>query len=408
MICPSIEDKIKGVALEMGFDQFGITKPDSLEAGESHLQKWIDAGRHGEMKYLENFSARRKNFFEQFGDAKSVIVLGVNYYSTEVASSPAAPRNDDKDKAIPDETTKNTVIARSVATKQSQLGRIARYAQGLDYHEVIARKHQELIARLQETLTLDFKAKSCVDIQPIPERYAAVQAGLGFVGKHTGLLNSKFGPWLFLSEIVTDLDLREDLPASGNCGTCNHCQSACPTGALDQDYNIDARLCIAYLTIEHKGVIPRELRPKIKDWVFGCDACLDVCPFGSKSKETNWKELRPESGKGPNLDFDELFEIKSNSEYEKRFKGTAILRANRKQMLRNACIVLGNSKSEAALPYLEKALAHEAPLVRLHAAWAVGQISHARANSLLQSSLLKEEDEAVRSEIQTALNSIQH
>ena len=364
----------------MGFDQVGITTPAALSEGEQAIETWVQEGRHGDMRYLEDFQARREKFFSGFDDAKSVIVLGVNYYSKNEGQGAG-------DKG------------------QELKGRVARYAWGKDYHEVIRQKHRELIDRLTELAGDKLQARSCVDSQPIPERFAATQAGLGFIGKHTGMLNQKFGPWLFLSEIVTNLELEEDMPSAGDCGTCSHCQKVCPTGALDQDYKMDARLCIAYLTIEHKGVIPRELRPKIKDWIFGCDECLQVCPFTSKTKETRWTEFKPETGFGEWLDLDELFQIASNSQHERKFQGTALRRANRKQLLRNACIVLGNSHKKEALPYLEKALRDPAPIVRLHAAWGLGQIPYPEARVLLSLRQPVEPDIDVLAEIDTSLKS---
>lgn len=363
---------IKSLTQELGFDEVGVTRPASLKEGEQAIHDWVREGRHGSMKYLEDFQRRRERLYREFPDAKSVIVLGVNYYSH---NSP--------------HTTHNGL-----------LGRIARYAWGLDYHKVIRKRHEEFIEQLSQGVGSGFRAQSCIDTQPIPERFAAVKAGLGFIGKHTNLLSRRFGPWLFLSEIVTNLELEEDLPAEGDCGTCSHCQAVCPTGALDQDYRIDARKCIAYLTIEHKGVIPCELRPKIKDWIFGCDECLAVCPFTSKQKETTWKEFTPpvsfphdfrrESsdtgsptkpfgddighGVGEFVSLDDLFNLPSQGAYEKRFKNTALLRASRKQMLRNACIVLGNSGRAEAIPYLEKALNDPSPPVREHAAWGLEQL----------------------------------
>ncbi|MBI3313610.1 MAG: tRNA epoxyqueuosine(34) reductase QueG, partial [Candidatus Omnitrophica bacterium] len=264
---PDFKAVIKKLAQEMGFDKVGITHPALLEEGERALESWVHEGRHGSMKYLENFSKRKQRFYEGMPDAKSVIVLGVNYYSkNEIASSASPPRNDSE------------VVIASERSERSNLafkGRVARYAWGKDYHEVIRKKHESFIRQLKKNLGKDFRAVSCVDTQPIPERFAAVQAGFGFIGKHTVLLNQKFGPWFFLSEIVTNLELEEDINhEEGNCGTCNHCQTVCPTGALDKDYEIDARRCIAYLTIEHKGVIDRALRPFVKDWIFGCDECL--------------------------------------------------------------------------------------------------------------------------------------
>ncbi len=380
-----LESRIKNLAHEIGFDEVGITKPSSLVPGERAIKQWVAEGRHGSMKYLEDFGRRREKFFSDFPDAKSILVLGVNYFTGERKTSRTNP---------------------SEKTERFR-GRVARYAWGRDYHVVIREKHERLMDRLKEILGPDFRAKSCVDTQPIPERFAAVQAGLGFLGKHTGLLRQRFGPWLFLSEIVTNLDLEEDLPARGDCGTCSDCQSVCPTGALDQDYKMDARRCIAYWTIEHKGVIPHEMRSKIRDWIFGCDECLMVCPFTSKQRESSWGEFEPGAGPGEWIDFRELFEISSNRVYEKKYRGTALLRANRKQMLRNACIVLGNSGREEAIPYLEKAIVDFSPLVRLHAAWALGELPFPKAEELLRNRILKESDPQVREEVVSALNRLQ-
>ncbi len=365
----SLSRLIQEEAQSLCFDTSGITSFSGLKPGEEALLAWTREGRHGGMKYLEDFEKRKEIFFSDFRDAKSVLVLGVNYYQ-KGDYSPGPLK-----------------------------GRVARYAWGRDYHQVIGEKHKALIERMKGFCGPGFKAKSCVDIQPVPEKFAASRAGLGFVGKNTLLLSRQFGPWLFLSEIVTNLELEEDAPEPADCGTCKACQVICPTGALDQDYKIDARLCIAYLTIEHKGVIPRELRPKIKDWVFGCDECLTGCPFDSRAKQSTWAEFSPQQGPGPGIDLGELFDIQSNSAYEKKFSNTAVSRAGRKQMLRNACIVLGNSGKASAIPYLQKGLADAAPLVRLHAAWGLGQIPGDPAAQILQSCLKTESDPQVRNEI---------
>lgn len=370
---------IQRLASAKGFDAVGIVKPVSLEAGERALAQWVSEGRHGSMKYLENYRTRRERFEKEFGEIKSLIVLGVNYYS---------------------ETT-------SLGQGALLSGRVARYARGRDYHAVIEARQQSLIRELCAELGDGFKAKSCVDTQPIAERSAAIMAGLGFGGKHTGLLNAKFGPWLFLSEIATNLDLPEDAPSSGTCGTCNYCQTACPTGALDEDYRMDARRCIAYLTIEHKGSIAKNLRSYVKDWVFGCDECLAVCPFTSKSEQTQWNELMPEAGVGEFLDIEALFSIQSNGDYEKRFVGTALLRAGRKQMMRNACLVLGNSGRPEAIPLLIRALSDRAALVRGHAAWGLGCFTNKDALQALNQRLAVEEDAEVIQEIMAAAQGIQ-
>ncbi len=366
--------QIKQLAAQMGFDVVGITRPQDLVEGERAIEAWVGEGRHGSMQYLEDYKKRRDRFYSGVAELKSVLVLGVNYYSPSANETP-----------------------------QHLAGRVARYAWGKDYHQVIRQKHEALIEALQKSIGLSFQARSCVDIQPLPERFAAVQSGLGFIGKNTMLLSQKYGPWLFLSEIITNLELEEDAPFEGDCGTCAKCQKVCPTGALDEDYRIDARLCIAYLTIEHKGVIPRELRPKIKGWVFGCDECLTVCPFTSKSKETRWPEFRPESGTGEWLVLEQLFEIGSNSMHERTFENTALLRANRKQLLRNACIVLGNSGKREAIPLLVKAMSDQAALVRLHAAWALGQLPFDEAKTVLKRFQRTEIDAQVSAEISVAI-----
>ena len=390
----SLTSQIKQLAAELGFDQVGITRPESLEEGERAICDWVAEGKHGDMKYLEEFTARRERFFKDFPGAKSVIVLGVNYY-TKSMSSP----ND----SIGDPGGDSRFRGNGKALQ----GKVARYAWGKDYHEVIRKKHAVFLEKLKILAGGDFRAISCVDTQPIPERYAAMKAGLGFLGKHTGVLSQEFGPWLFLSEIITDLELEEDLPASGDCGSCDHCQKICPTGALNEDYSIDARLCIAYLTIEHKGVIPHELRPQIKDWIFGCDECLAVCPFTSKSRESGWSELGPSEGVGERLAMDAVFEIGSNREYEHYFSKTALLRTNRKQMLRNACIVLGNSGLPEALPYIKKALADASGLVRLHAAWALGRLKIPTAKVILQEFRRLESDPLVLQEMDLTLKELE-
>lgn len=368
---------IKKQAVACGFDTVGIVKPEPLEDSVQALAGWVAEGRHGSMKYLEEFHERRSRFLREFGEVRSLIVLGVNYYSRDPAP-----------------------------TAEGMNGRVARYAWGRDYHRVIAEKHAELIDILSREAGPDFRARSCVDTQPVPERSAAIQAGMGFAGKHTGLLNQRYGPWLFLSEIATNWDLPGGEPESGNCGTCSHCQTVCPTGALDQDYRMDARRCISYLTIEHKGFIARDLRPHIKDWLFGCDECLVICPFTSKSKETGWAEFRPEAGTGPFLVIEDLFKIRSNGDYEKKFRGTALLRAGRKQMLRNACLVLGNSGRPEAVPLLLQALQDPAPLVRGHAVWALARLSGPGVREAIEALQAREEDSDVLEEIRAALKDL--
>lgn len=308
--------QIKSLALSLGFDVCGITDARRLPEEEEKLRLWLREGRHGGMNYLEDFEARAGKFWENFPDAKSTIVVGVNYYST-----------------------KRVVTGRQ---EVRPLGRVARYAWGKDYHRVIGKRLEIFRDELSKLAGRPIRADICVDTKPLLERSLAERAGLGFIGKQSQLLNPKFGPWLFLAELVTNLALEADLPYIGSCGRCTICIDECPTEAILPEGGIDARRCIAYLTIEHKGEIAGDLQPLMGGWVFGCDICLQVCPYASKGKETNWTELKAEAGFGPELDLVKLLEISSNRVYEKNFVGTAILRARRKQLVRNAKIVLKN------------------------------------------------------------------
>lgn len=318
--------EIKSLAASLGFDACGITPAGPLPAAEEKLKLWLREGRHGGMKYLEDFESRAKRFWENFPEAKSIIVVGVNYYSKNNFTPPH-----------PDPLPQG---GRGEEVK----GRVARYAWGKDYHRVIGKRLGGFRDRLNELTGRSLRVEICVDTKPLLERSLAQRAGLGFIGKQSQLLSPKFGPWLFLAELVTDLELEPDTPFVGSCGTCRICIDECPTEAIRPEGGIDARRCIAYLTIEHKGEIPEPLRPLIGDWVFGCDICLQVCPYTAKSKEGDWPQLKRESGFGEHLDLLKLFKIPSNRAYEKYFEGTAITRSRRKQLLRNAAIVLENLK----------------------------------------------------------------
>ncbi len=317
--------QIKSLAQSLGFDACGIvflgrnTKP--LPEDLERLKEWVAQGFHGTMKYLEDFETRAQKFWENFPEAKSIIVVGVNYYSHPHPSPCLTGRQ---------------------ALSGGERGKVARYAWGKDYHRVIGKRLEELRERISEIAGQKIRAEICVDTKPLPERSLAQKAGLGFIGKQSQLLSPKFGPWLFLAELVTDLELEADIPYVGSCGACRICIDACPTAAIREEGNIDARRCISYLTIENKKEIPESLKPLLGDHVFGCDICLDVCPYASKGKDTKWNELRPESGKGASLDLLKILEIPSNRSYEKEFSGTAILRANRKRLARNAFAVMKN------------------------------------------------------------------
>ena len=347
-------DEIKSLAESFGFDACGITRAEPVPEAEKRLKSWLEEGSHGTMKYLENFEARAKKFWESFPEAKSIIVVGVNYYSNHPVIASTAKRGEaipsiiflSKDRDSPRGAISSKIASASLESPPRNdahpVGRVARYAWGKDYHGVIRKRLEEFREKLCEMAGREIRAEICVDTKPLLERSIAQKAGLGFIGKQSQLLNPKFGPWLFLAELVTDLELEPDTPFIGSCGTCRICIDECPTQAIRPEGGIDARRCIAYLTIEHKGEIAENLRPLVGDWVFGCDICLEVCPYSSKAKETQWPELAAESGQGPFLDLLKLFQIPSNRTYKREFEGRAILRANRKQLRRNAEIVLQN------------------------------------------------------------------
>ncbi|MBI1977716.1 MAG: tRNA epoxyqueuosine(34) reductase QueG [Candidatus Omnitrophica bacterium] len=362
------KERVKALAQEIGFHACGVTLPKSIPEAEETFEAWRKQGKHGEMKYLEDYQVRRKQFWGRFSQARSVIVLGVNYFSSQTVPGTVAKKGTDY-------SLSPFSVARNVPGTDSNLtGRIARYAWGRDYHQVISERLELLKTRLRQEVGRELFFESAVDTKPLLERTLAQRAGLGFMGKQTQLLSLQFGPWLFLAELITDLELEPDQPFQGSCGTCRLCIDECPTDAIDESGTIDARICIAYLTIEHKGEIPEALRPKIGNWVFGCDECLNVCPYTAKQKETSWEELKAQEGFGPELHLLELFEIKSNGAYEKHFSESPISRANRKQLLRNACVVLGNLGREEATPYLKKALEDSSDLVREYAEWAIKRI----------------------------------
>jgi epoxyqueuosine reductase len=280
-------------------------------------------------------------------------------------------------------------------------GRIARYAWGRDYHRVLEKKLRALCRWLEERVP-GGRARPYVDYGPLAERAYAARAGIGWVGKNTNLLTPGLGSWTLLAEVITSVPLEPDHPLRKSCGRCIRCLAACPTGALTGPYVLDNRLCISFQTIEQRGPIPRALRPLLGDWLFGCDVCQDVCPvptahavpplpeFGAPSLEDAAPALLP------------LLELDETA-FRLRFAGRAVLRAKREGLLRNVCVVLGNIAGEEAVPALVRALADPVPLVRGHAAWALGRIGGPRARDALAAARRREMDPWVHEEIVAAL-----
>ena len=281
-------------------------------------------------------------------------------------------------------------------------GRISRYAFGSgDYHDVIHDKLRQLIAALRE-LAPTAAARGVVDTAPLLEREFAQLAGLGWVGKHTLLINKPAGSYFFLAALLTDQELVPDEPfAADHCGTCRACLDACPTAAFPQPYVLDATRCISYLTIELRGPIPAELRGGMGEWLFGCDVCQEVCPWNQRPEPAGEPAFQPAAGSNP-VDLIGLLALDDEG-FRRRFRQTPLWRAKRRGILRNAAIVLGNQRAEAALPALVRALRDAEPLVRGAAAWALGRIGGESARQALTERAAIEQERDVQAEIAAAL-----
>ena len=258
-------------------------------------------------------------------------------------------------------------------------GLIARYARHADYHDVLAEPLKQLTAFINELGGSDTRSLWYVDTGPLLERDLAQRAGLGFVGKHTNLISRQLGNWFFLAEIITTLDLAPDAPERNRCGSCVRCITACPTQAITAPFQLDARLCISYLTIELKGSIPVELRPAIGNRIYGCDDCLAACPWNKFAKDA--RLMKPHAR--ADLASPDLLELLAldDAAFKQRFAGTPMLRTKRRGVLRNVCVALGNTGDPSALPSLHRAASDAEPLIAEHARWAIDQIESREAET---------------------------
>jgi len=313
-----LTQKIFDQARALGFDAVGIAAADDLEQDAHALSQWLDQGRNAGMTYMAREPHRRSRPKTVLPNAKSVIVLAMNY-SQEIPSGEGG----------------------GTAGRAPTTGRVSRYAWGRDYHPVIESRLSQLEAFIRDMAGAGTDCRSYVDHGPVLEKAFARQAGIGFVGKNTLLITEAFGSWVFLSVILTTLELDPGPARISECGSCHACLDACPTGALVAPYQLDANRCISYLTIENKGTIPEALIPKLNGWVFGCDICQEVCPYNARSKPTTTKEYRPDQGVGPWLDLKKVLEIASDQAFQVAFKGTPLLRPKRAGLQRNAKGLLG-------------------------------------------------------------------
>ena len=367
---------VKDCALQAGFDLVRITTADDFSSDrEAALQRIGDGLMDGLPWYTADRVRRGASPQALLPGARSIVCLALNYFPQEVANEEGNAGSGER-------------------------GKIARYARGKDYHRLMKRRMRKLTLELEERLGQQFSARWYVDDGPTLDRAAAARAGLGWFGKNSNVLTPELGSWVFLGQIITDLELEPDPPLKKSCGDCVRCIEACPTGAIIAPYVIDNSKCISYLTIENRGPIPVELRPQMLDWVFGCDICQEVCPVNRKEEPTG----EPAFSRRDMAAVD-LVEILGLSEqgFRERFGGTPVMRAKRTGLQRNACVALGNLKSIAAVPALARALLENEPLVRGHAAWALGEIGGAEAVTFLERADLEEIDGVVRGEIASAL-----
>lgn len=359
-----VRTQIVTLARELGFDLCRFARADAPEHA-TQFRDWLDRGEGGEMTYLARNAEKRCDPQQVLPEAKTVIVLALNYFQGEAVAGAVSAADSVAAGASPGNPPK---IAAATAAPTSA-GRIARYAWGDDYHGLIEKK----LAVLDDFLRRYSGTQKCyVDTGPMLERDHAAAAGVGWHGKSTMLLNRQLGTWFFLAEILTTLEFAPDPPQKNYCGRCTRCIDACPTGAITAPHQVDARRCISYLTIELKGSIPVGLRPMIGDRIYGCDDCLDACPwnrFAKVSRETAFA-MRREVAAMKLRDYLSL----DAEKFRRLFRDSPVKRTKRRGLLRNVCVALGNVGTKDDLPALEKAAADAEPLIAEHAQWAIGRI----------------------------------
>ncbi len=341
---PVVKTRILQRAIDLGFDACRFTSARAPESA-ANFERWIAEGMHGEMAWLARNAVKRVEPQQVLPGARSVVVLAASYSSDEKNLSQCG---------------------------EGTAGEIARYARHDDYHDVLAEPLKRLSHFIDELGGAGTRSLWYVDTGPILERDLAQRAGLGFIGKHTNLIGRTLGNWFFLAEILTTLELEPDAPEKNRCGTCTRCIIACPTEAIVAPFQLDARRCISYLTIELKGSIPVEFRRAIGNRIYGCDDCLAACPWNKfASKGRLMKQHARTDLAAPDLLH--LLAL-DDAGFKQRFAGTPMLRTKRRGILRNVCVALGNVGDATALPSLEKAGRDSEPLIAEHARWAIEQI----------------------------------
>ncbi len=363
-----IKPEIRKRALEIGFDAVGFAPADQPQEAGERLKAFVDAGYHGDMGWMPETYERRRHPQALWPEARSVIVLAQNY----------GPEDDPLE-----------------ILEQTERGSISVYARHRDYHDLVKKRLKQLARWMHESL--DCGVKVFVDTAPVMEKPLAESAGIGWQGKHTNLLSRDLGNWFFLGEVFTTLELSSDMPEKEHCGSCRACLDICPTNAFPAPFQLDARRCISYLTIEHKGHIPEELRKPMGNRIYGCDDCLAICPWNKFAQETQEEKLRPrEDLKGPSLAYLASLDDTSFREF---FSGSPIKRTGRNRFMRNVLIAVGNSGRSDMTPHAAQHLEDTSPLVRAMAVWALLQLLPLEEfKSLRQQYLPQEEDPDVMME----------
>lgn len=350
----SLETAIKEQAHALGFELAGFAAATPAD-GFDRLRAWLDQGHAGEMAYMHHQAEARRHPASILPDVRGIVMVGMNYKPAEAIPVPS----------------------------DQPAGRVARYARGADYHDVLRDRLDQLLAWLQARRH-DCRGRGVVDTAPLLERDFARRAGLGWFGKNTMLLDKRLGSYFFLGALLTNLELQPDPPhEASHCGTCTACLDACPTQAFVAPGVLDSRRCISYLTIELRGPVPEEMRPGLGDWVFGCDVCQEVCPWNRKAPAATEPAFAARADLEP-VDPAELLGL-SEEAFRQRFRGTALMRAKRRGLLRNAALVLGNRGDPIALPALQRVLNDPEPLIREAARWAIDRINRGRTRNPVSS-----------------------
>ena len=363
----ALKSQITEAAEGLGFDAVRFTSAEPAPGAGAALDQFLAEGRHGDMTWLADTADRRKAPQALWPEARSVILLGLNY---------------------------GRGVDPLAALDEPSRGAISIYAQGADYHDAIKAKLKTLAGRVQALAGGEVKV--FVDTAPVMEKPLAAKAGLGWQGKHTNLVSREFGSWLFIGSIFTTAEIEADSGEEDHCGACRRCLDVCPTNAFTAPYEIDARACISYLTIEHKGHIAPRFRAAMGNRIYGCDDCLAVCPWNKFAQVSHETKLAVREG-SDNPPLADLLAL-DDAAFRARFRGTPIKRTGRDRFVRNTLIAAGNSRDTSLVPHVEALLPDNSPLVRAMAVWALSRLAPSRLQALRASFATHEPDPDVRGE----------